>query len=162
MHPPNGRERVRRQLREGPAAHPYRSNALHLFATPLWRLPGASLESIAIWARAMCAEDLALKSQRCLEVLAEQLTKGEARAWAQAVDAREPFELSIWSESGGRLADTYVPTGRAYGGKSVYRGITGGLLAYACVPAKLGPIWAFSSEKTDEVRSGQVYYSAEV
>ena len=72
----------------------------------------------------MRAEDLVLKPQRCLEMLAEQLTKGEARAWAQAVKARAPFELSFWPQSGGRVADTYVPTGLEYGGSGVvYRAI---------------------------------------
>ena len=98
----------------------------------------------------MRAEDLVLKPQRCLELLAERLTNGEARAWAQAVDAREPFELSIWPQSGDRLADIYVPTGREHGGNPVYRGITGGLLAYACIAAKLSNTWALSSATLDE------------
>ncbi len=82
----------------------------------------------------MRAEDLVLKPQRCLEVLAVQLAKGEARAWAQAVEAREPFELSVWPQSGRRVADTYVPTDRVHGGVAVYRGIAGSLLAYSCDP----------------------------
>ena len=44
----------------------------------------------------MRAEDLVLKPQRCLEMLSEQLAKGEARAWARAVEASEPFELFNW------------------------------------------------------------------
>ena len=91
-----------------------------------------------------------LKPQRCLEMLAEQLAKGEARAWAQAVEAREPFELSVWPQSGGRVADTYLPTERAYGGSVVYRGIAGGLAAYACDPTAHGPVWVLSSATMDE------------
>jgi hypothetical protein len=93
---------------------------------------------------------LELKPQRCLEVLAEQLAKGEARAWALVVMASEPFELSVWPESGDRLADTYVPTGRVYRGSAVYRGIAGGLVAYACDATAHGRIWALSSATTDE------------
>ena len=99
----------------------------------------------------MRAEDLVLKPQRCLEMLAEQLTKGEARAWAQAVKARAPFELSFWPQSGGRVADTYVPTGLEYGGSGVvYRGIAGSLAAYACDATSHGPIWALTSATMDE------------
>jgi hypothetical protein len=98
----------------------------------------------------VCAEDLVLKPRPCLEVLAEQLAKGEAIAWAQAINAREPFELSVWTLSDGRVADTYVPIGRAYGGSAVYRGIAGGLLAYACDAAAHGPVWALSLATTDE------------
>ena len=98
----------------------------------------------------MRAEDLLLKPQRCLEMLAERLAKGEVRAWAQAVKAREPFELSVWPQSGSRVADTYVPIGRAYGGSAVYRGMTGGLVAYACDAAAHGPVWALTSATMDE------------
>ncbi len=98
----------------------------------------------------MRAEDLVLKPQRCLEVLAVQLAKGEARAWTQALEASEPFELSVWPQSGGRVADTYVPTDRVYGGRALYRGIAGGLVAYACDPTVHGPVWVLSSTTTDE------------
>ena len=84
-------------------------------------------------------------------MLAQQLAKGEGRAWAQAVEASEPFELSVWRNSGGRLVDTYMPTGRAYGDSAVYRGIAGGLAAYACDPSAHGPVWAFSSTILDEM-----------
>ena len=98
----------------------------------------------------MRAEDLMLKPQRCLEMLAQQLAKGEARAWAHTVETSEPFELSVWPKSGGRVADTYVPTDRVYGGSAVYRGIAGGLVAYACDAATHGPVWALSSAASDE------------
>ena len=101
-----------------------------------------------------------LKPQRCLEMLAQQLAKGEGRAWAQAVEASEPFELSVWRNSGGRLVDTYVPTGRAYGDSAVYRGIAGGLAAYACDPSAHGPVWAFSSTILDEM--GQQHCEGEL
>jgi hypothetical protein len=114
-----------------------------------WPFPSACSDS-ALGPVSMRAEDLVLKPQRCLEVLAVQLAKGEARAWAQAVEAREPFELSVWRQSGDRVADTYMPTDRVYGGSAVYRGIAGGLVAYACDPTEHGPVWALASATTDE------------
>jgi hypothetical protein len=85
------------------------------------------------------ATDFGIAARPCLPELQRQLARGEGRLFAAAIAAGEPFGL-VLSGANAKLRDLYVPLR----GKTVYRGVDSGALAYAC-DATHGTLWALSA-----------------